>query len=117
MRLDGAFALRITLRAASTNGLVLVATHNGEEREFVLSDYANENGEIVVIYDNITASELGDIITFTVKKDGTAIGKTLTVSPNAYLYRLTATNNGAHLVTLAKATYAYGVAAKNYAAN
>ena len=116
MRLDGAFALRIVLSVRNTNGLTLVATQNGEEREMDLSSYENNNGEIVVIYDNITAGELGDTITFTVKKNGESIGKTLTVSPNAYLYRLAATNNNADLVTLAKATYAYGIAAKAYAA-
>lgn len=115
MRLDGAFALRITVRALGTNGLVLVATNGDEVREYNLSDYEKVDGEITILYEGITASELGEEITFSLKKDGAIVGKTLTLTPNAYLYRLTA-NADANLVTLAKATYAYGVSAKAYAA-
>ena len=112
MRLDGAFALRITLEVADTTGLTLVATKGSDSRKYDLSEY--EAGTIVVLYEGITAAELSESVTFTLKKDGAEVGKTLTLSPNAYLY-LAAANLDANTATLAKAIYAYGKAAKAYA--
>ena len=81
--------------------------------EYDLSEYAA--GQIVVLYEGITASELGEQVTFTLKKDGVKIGNTFTVSPNAYLYLISTTNTDASTVALAKAIYAYGKSATEYA--
>ena len=113
MRLEGAFALRLTVRVTDTAGLVLVATSGDEVREFDLSERAA--GDIVVLVDGITASELGESITFTFRKNGEQIGKTLTVTPNAYLYLASTTLQDANATTLAKAIYDYGKKASAYA--
>ncbi len=113
MTLDGAFALRITVRLASTDGLVLVATKGEKVTTFDLSEYEVENGTVTVFYE-LYANELGDTVIFALEKDGTAVGKTLCASANAYLYRIS-TEEG-NLATLARAIYAYGKAASAYSA-
>ena len=58
------------------------------------------------------ANELDEMITVTVQKDGATLGKTLTVSANAYLCRQDGQN--ASLTTLVRALYLYGESAKSY---
>ena len=75
---------------------------------------ANKVGDYYVVYFNeLMATELSDEITFTLQKNGEQIGKSLTMSANAYLYNAS-NGSDANLATLAKALYAYGVAAKAY---
>ena len=115
LSLDGAYALRLKIALASTDGLVLKATKGGNTESIDLSGYEITDGIIVVTIDDIYANELDEKITFTVEQNGTEIGKTLTASVNAYLYRASVGSNE-NLATLARALYAYGEAAKAYAA-
>ena len=71
-------------------------------------------GQTVVYYDGLTIRELDTEVTFTLKQNGETVGKTLTFSANAYLYRMQTSENTA-IANLVKALYAYGVSAKNYA--
>ena len=113
MRLEGAFAIRLTVRVTDTEGLTLVATSGDTVREYDLT--GREAGDIVLLYEGITASALDDTITFTFKKGGEQIGKTLTVTPNAYLYLASTTFTDTNTIALAKAIYAYGKQASVYA--
>ena len=113
MRLEGAFALRLTIRVTNTEGLTLVATSGDKVREYDLT--GSTAGDIVLLYEDITASELGDTVTFTFVKNGAQIGRTLTVTPNAYLYLASTTLPDTNATTLAKAIYAYGKQASAYA--
>ena len=112
MRLDGAFALRVGIALDTTDGMTLEVNKNGEITTYILNDYTAKDGIIAITYGDIFADELDTEITFTIKSGDEAIG-TLTVSANAYLYRLDATANEA-LTTLARAIYAYGKMADSY---
>ena len=113
LRLDGAFDFGVQIKAASIQGLTLAITTANETTEIALSS-ANKVGDYYVVYFNeLTALELSDDITFALRKNGEQIGKSLTMSANAYLYNASL-GNDANLATLAKALYAYGVAAKAY---
>ena len=109
LRLDGAFDLRVKILAESYSGLVLVIREGETVTELPLSE-----GQTVVYYDGLTIRELDTEVTFTLKQNGETVGKTLTFSANAYLYRMQTSENTA-LANLVKALYAYGVSAKNYA--
>ena len=78
-----------------------------------LSSVSFQNNRATVYFDGILASELDTDVTFTLLKDGKQIGKSLTYSANAYLYRISISEDAA-LADLAKAIYAYGAAAKAY---
>ena len=108
--------LRLKIALASTEGLSLKVTKGAASETVDLDTYEIKDGLITVVIDDIYANELGEEISFVLMQNGTEIGKTLTVSVNAYLYRA---SNGADesLATLAKALYAYGEAAKAYATN
>ena len=110
---DDAFALRVSIAAEDFNGLTLVVKKGGKTATYDLSTLAAQNGVVTVYYDELTAKELGVDVTFTVEKNGVAVGKTLTFSANAYLYRMQNTENAA-LCALVKCLYAYGVAAERY---
>ena len=113
MRLEGAFALRITVRAEDLDGLTLAVTKAGKTEHIDLSALALTDGTVTLTYD-LVAHELSEQITFTLEKNGVAVGKTLTATANAYLYRISGGENS--LSTLARAIYAYGKAAQTYAA-
>ncbi|MBR2612000.1 MAG: hypothetical protein IKC72_02920, partial [Clostridia bacterium] len=109
--LDGAFALRVTVYAANTEGLKLEIT-KGEDKQVVdLSTLAFKDNKATIYYDNITASELDTDVTFTLVRDGVTVGQALTYSANAYLYRISVGENEA-LANLARAIYAYGKSAR-----
>ena len=113
MSLDGAFALRVGIALENTDGVTLEVNKGGEITTYNLADYTVKNGIIAITYGGILANELDQEITFTLKNSDTTVG-TLTVSANAYLYRANMTEDTA-LVTLARAIYAYGMAADAYA--
>ena len=114
MNLDGAFSFRLGVKANKA-GLTLVAVCGEEQVVFNLDDYtADENGIITIVYDGILANELDTVVTFTMMDGEEAVGKVLTVNANSYLYRVSV-GTDAKLASLAKALYAYGVSAKNYA--
>ena len=113
MSLDGAFALRVGIALENTDGVTLEVNKGGEITTYNLADYTAKGGMIAITYGGILANELDQEITFTLKNADATVG-TLTVSANAYLYRADATADEA-LVNLARAIYAYGVAADAYA--
>jgi hypothetical protein len=112
MRLEGAFALRITVKASDITGLTLCVTKGGVNEVLNFADATANGDEYVFLYDGILANELDEMITVTVQKDGATLGKTLTVSANAYLCRQDGQN--ANLTTLVRALYLYGESAKSY---
>ena len=104
-----------SITVANKAGLTLVAVCGEEKVVFNLDDYtADENGIITIVYDGILANELDTVVTFTMMDGEEAVGKVLTVNANSYLYRVSV-GTDAKLASLAKALYAYGVSAKNYA--
>lgn len=112
MRLEGAFALRITVKASDITGLTLCVTKGSVNEVLNFADATANGDEYVFLYDGILANELDEMITVTVQKDGATLGKTLTVSANAYLCRQDGQN--ANLTTLVRALYLYGESAKSY---
>lgn len=114
LRLDGAFDLRLSIEVTSFEGLVLQVREGDTLTEISLSDAIAEGDRVVIYYDGLTIRELDTEVTFTLKQNGETVGKTLTFSANAYLYRMQTSENTA-LANLVKALYAYGVSAKNYA--
>ena len=113
LSLDGAYALRLKIALRSTEGMSLKVNKGGTSQIIDLGAYEITNGIIIVTIDDIFANELDEAITFTLMKNGVEIGKTLTASVNAYLYRASIGSDES-LSTLAKALYAYGEVAKTY---
>ena len=114
VRLDGAFALRVGIRASDLTGLTLTVT-KGENTTVIALDEAMRKGDTVVVYYDLYATELDENVTFTLTKDGAQVGKALTTSINTYLAKQQNSENAA-LATLVRAIYAYGVAAEAYLA-
>ena len=112
LSLDGAFTLRAGIVLDDTMGVTLEVTKNGKTTTYTVADYPAQGGIIAVPAANIYATELGTDITMVLKR-GEEVIDTLTVDANAYLYRASISTNET-LATLAKAIYAYGVAAKAY---
>ncbi len=111
--LDGAFDLRVGIKATSLDDLTLEIT-KGDVTTVVNLISAEAQGEyIVVYYDGLDIDELDTEVTFTLKQNGNTIGKVLTFSANAYLYRMQSSESTT-LANLAKALYAYGTSAKAY---
>jgi hypothetical protein len=113
VNLDGAFAIRLGVQA-NVAGLTLVAKCGEEEVVYNLDDYTAKDGIITIVYDGILANELDTKVTFTLMDGEEVVGKVLTANINAYLARV-CDGADANLATLAKALYAYGESAKNYA--
>ena len=111
--LDAAFSLRVTVKADSFDGLTLVAKRGDKTVSYDLSTYVAKDGKVTVYYENLTACDLDENVTFYVTKDGAPIGKTLTFSANAYLYRMQNTDNES-LSRLVRTLYEFGVAAQAY---
>ena len=113
LMLDGAFDLRVGITATSLEGLTLEITKGDKTTVVELTEDMKKGSYIVVYFDGLSITELDTEVTFTLKQNGVAVGKTLTFSANAYLYRMQNSENTA-LANLTKALYAYGEAAKAY---
>ena len=113
LMLDGAFDLRVGITAQSLEGLTLEIAKGDKTTVVELTEDMKNGDYIVVYYDGLLITELDTEVTFTLKQNGVAVGKTLTFSANAYLYRMQNSENTA-LASLTKALYAYGTAAKAY---
>lgn len=113
MNLDGAFSFRLGIRA-SVQGLTLVATQGDKVTTYNLDEYTAKDGIITVVYTGILANNLDTDVTFTLMQGDAVVGKTLTTNANSYLYRASI-GDSETLATLAKALYAYGIAAASYA--
>ena len=113
--LDGAFDLRVGIEATTLEGLTLEITKGDKTTVVELTADMMQGNYIVVYYDGLNINELDTEVSFTLKANGEVVGKTLTFSANAYLYRMQNSENTA-LATLTKALYAYGNAAKAYTA-
>lgn len=119
LSLDGAFSLRAGIVLADTADVTLEVTKNGETTIYSVSQFAAQGGIISIPVADIYATELDTEITLVLKRAGETVDA-LVVDANAYLYR--ASSNSAMeeanpgISALAKAIYAYGVAAKAYVA-
>jgi hypothetical protein len=111
--LDGAFDLRVGIKATSLEGLTLDIKKGDVTTTVTLTEDMIDGEYIVVYYDGLYINELDTEVNFTLKHNGEVVGKTLTFSANAYLYRMQTSQNTA-LANLTKALYAYGVSAKAY---
>ena len=114
MRLDSNIALGVKCKLDNYDGITLEVSKNGVTSVYTLSDYVNEDGYAAVYYDDIYASEIDKMITFTLKSGDEVIG-TLEMSASSYLY-LANNQQDENLVTLARALYAYGKCASTYQA-
>ena len=115
LMLDGAFDLRVGITATSLEGLTLEITKGDKTTTVELTSDMMKGEYLTVYYDGLYITELDTEVTFTLKQNGAQVGKTLTFSASAYLYRMQTSENTA-LATLTKALYAYGNAAKAYTA-
>ena len=113
LMLDGAFDLRVGIQATTLEGLTLEITKGDKTTTVELTEDMKKGNYIAVYYDGLLISELDTEVTFTLKLNGETVGKTLTFSAAAYLYRMQTSENTA-LANLTKALYAYGTAAKAY---
>ncbi len=111
--LDGAFDLRVGIQATSLEGLTLDITKGDATITVTLTEEMVDGDYIVAYYDGLYINELDTEVTFTLKQNGEVIGRTLTFSANAYLYRMQ-TSDKLALANLVKALYAYGNSAKAY---
>ena len=111
--LDGAFDLRVGIKATALEGLTLDIKKGDVTTTVTLTEDMIDGEYIVVYYDGLYINELDTEVTFTLKHNGEVVGKTLTFSANAYLCRMQASQNTA-LANLTKALYAYGASAKAY---
>ncbi len=115
MTLNGAFSLRVGITVTDRSGLTLVATKGDESVTYNLENYTpDENGMISIRYAGVLANELDEDVTFTLLRGEEVVGKVLTANANSYLYRANAQESDANLATLARALYAYGIAAAAY---
>ena len=114
MTLEGAFTLRVGITEEAARGATLAVTRGNTTTTYDLDAYTAKGGVVTFTLENITATDLGEDITFTLKS-GTTVTGTLTMSANAYLYRIQQANTSTALTTLARAIYAYGKAADSYA--
>ena len=113
LRLGGAFDFGVQIKAADLTGLTLKITKGGVEKTVTLTEDMKVGEYYVVYYNGLIASELDESVTFTLVQNGEQIGKSLTLTANAYLAALQTSENTA-LASLTKALYAYGVAANIY---
>ena len=114
LRLGGAFDFGVQIKAADLTGLTLKITKGGVDTVVTLTEDMKNGEYYVVYYNGLIASELDESVTFTLLQSGEQIGKSLTLTANAYLAALQASTN-ANLANLTKALYAYGVAANAFA--
>ena len=106
--------VRVGITEEAARGATLAVTRGNTTTTYDLDAYTAKGGVITFTLENITATDLGEDITFTLKS-GTTVTGTLTMSANAYLYRIQQANTSTALTTLARAIYAYGKAADSYA--
>ena len=107
MNLGGTFFLRAGIVVDDATGMTLEVG----DKTYNVANYAPDaNGIRAIVCDSFTATELDQPVTFTLKQNGEVIG-TLTVNANAYLY-MASQSTIPNLAPLAKAIYAYGVAAE-----
>ena len=114
LRLGGTFDFGVQIKAADLTGLTLKITKGGVEKTVTLTEDMKVGEYYVVYYNGLIASELDESVTFTLVQNGEQIGKSLTLTANAYLAALQTSEN-AKLASLTKALYAYGVAANAFA--
>ena len=114
LRLGGAFDFGVQIKVADLTGLTLKITKGGVEKTVTLTEDMKVGEYYVVYYNGLIASELDESVTFTLLQNGEQIGKSLTLTANAYLAALQTSEN-AKLASLTKALYAYGVAANAFA--
>ena len=114
LRLNGAFDLSVKIKAKDIDGLKVRITKGESTVEVSVSEDMRVGDTYAITYNALTASELDEELTFTLVKDGAAIGTAIALSANTYLSKLETSENTA-LSNLVKALYAYGVCANAYA--
>ena len=108
MNLTGAFSLRVGILLENVEGVTLEVG----DKVYNVADYTAVEGIRVITCGAFSATELDEDVTFTLRRGDEVLG-TLTVDANAYLYRAS-NSTEENLAPLAKAIYAYGVAAEAY---
>ena len=113
LRYENEMAMKLVFKADAA--LVLKVSVNGRTVEFTADDFVtDENGNSVVYFRGIMATEYDEVVTAAFYNGETQVGESITYSVNSYVYSKQAVTDAA-LAELVKATYNYGVSADNYA--
>lgn len=115
LRLDTGVELLVSFRAASTDGLTVRATVNGRTTDFTEFREDASVGKFITFSD-LNAFEMNAAVTFTMLKNGTQIGQSMTVSVADYVKQILTSSSAeyADWKPLVSALYAYGLSAQDY---
>lgn len=113
LRLGGAFDFGVKIQAADVSGLSLKVTVDGTDTVIAITEDMKQGERYVVYYNGLIASDLDARVTFALQRDGVQLGRAYTLSAHTYLAKLQADGDEA-LTNLARALYAYSLAAEAY---
>ena len=115
LRLESTMAIRFRLEAASLEGLTAEVTVNG--RTVIFTEFGEDNGSYVLLFNNIGADEYDSTVTAVLKQNGEQIGEALTYSVAAYIKEAVQNAEASdELRNLLRSIYSYGLSAKAYTA-
>ena len=111
LRYENAMAMKFGFVADKSLTLKITV---GETTETYTSDdwEKDENGNCVVYFRGILATEYGDVVSAAFYDGDAQVGQSVTYSVNSYVY--TMQNEGGALGALVQATYNYGASAASY---
>jgi len=111
LRYENAMAMKFNFKADKALTLKITV---GERSEIYTSDdwETDENGNYVVYFRGILATEYDDVVTAVLYENDAQVGEIVTYSVNSYVYSMQ--NEGGTLGALVQATYNYGASAENY---
>ena len=111
LRYENAMAMKFNFKADKALTLKITV---GERSEIYTSDdwETDENGNYVVYFRGILATEYDDVVTACFYDGEEQVGQYVIYSVNSYVYSMQ--NEGGTLGALVQATYNYGASAENY---
>jgi len=111
LRYENAMAMKFNFKADKALTLKITV---GERSEIYTSDdwETDENGNYVVYFRGILATEYDDVVTAVLYENDAQVGENVTYSVNSYVYSMQ--NEGGTLGALVQATYNYGASAESY---
>jgi len=111
LRYENAMAMKFNFKADKALTLKITV---GKRSEIYTSDdwETDENGNYVVYFRGILATEYDDVVTAVLYENDAQVGEIVTYSVNSYVYSMQ--NEGGTLGALVQATYNYGASAENY---